>query len=177
VRAEISLRFCRSTLLPGTGYYRTIPCDGAALFLFLSLAGSQDCPKNCICSELSKDIHNVSLRPCQEKFFAFNEQPAIFEPLKHTSNDTLELDHDACPTVNSFTPNSLILTIFNESGCDSAGDLVQGATLSITWGECAGADFQVHRLKPVLAHRLKPVPPQIRSRCPAAWRPVSFDSA
>ncbi len=140
MRAEISLRSCRSTLQPGTGYYRTIPCDGAASFLFLSLAGSQDCPKNCICGELSKDIHNVSLRPCQEKFFAFNEQPAIFEPLKHTSDDTLELDHDACPPVNSFTPNRLILTIFNESGCENARHAFQDAALSITWEQSSQAE-------------------------------------
>jgi hypothetical protein len=101
-----------------------------SVFVFGRLAGL---PKNCICGELSKDIHNVSLRPCQEKFFAFNEQPAIFEPLKHTSNDTLELDHDACPPVNSFTPNRLILTIFNESGCGDAWRAFQGIMLSITW--------------------------------------------
>jgi len=70
-----------------------------------------------MCRGLSKDIHTVSLRPCQEKFFAFNGEPAIFRPLKHTSNGTFELDHDACPPVNSFTPNRLILRIFNESRC------------------------------------------------------------
>jgi hypothetical protein len=68
-----------------------------------------------MCRGLSKDIHTVSLRPCQEKFFAFNGEPATFRPLKHTSNGTLELDHDACLPVNSFTPNRPILTIFNES--------------------------------------------------------------
>jgi len=83
-----------------------------SVFVFGRLAGL---PKNCICRGLSKDIHIVSLRPCQEKFFAFNGEPAIFGSLKHTSNGTLELDHDACLPVNSFTPNRLILTIFNES--------------------------------------------------------------
>jgi hypothetical protein len=48
-----------------------------SVFVFGRLAGL---PKNCICSELSKDIHNVSLRPCQEKFFAFNGQTAILDP-------------------------------------------------------------------------------------------------
>jgi hypothetical protein len=83
-----------------------------SIFVLGRLAGL---PKNCICCGLSKDIHSVSLRPCQEKFFAFNGEPAIFRSLKHTSKGTLELDHDACPPVNSFTPNHLILTIFNEA--------------------------------------------------------------
>jgi hypothetical protein len=83
-----------------------------SVFVVGRLAGL---PKNCMCRGLSKDIHTVSLRPCQEKFFAFNGEPVIFRPLKHTSNGTLELDHDACPPVNSFTPNRPILTIFNES--------------------------------------------------------------
>jgi len=83
-----------------------------SVFVLGRLAGL---PKNCICGGLSKDIHSVSLRPCQEKFFAFNGEPAIFRSLKHTSKGTLELDHDACPPVNVFTPNRPILTIFNES--------------------------------------------------------------
>jgi hypothetical protein len=118
VRAETSLKSCRQPycLAPGTAELR--PAMGLLFFKFLSLADSQDCPKNCVCRGLSKAIHTVSLRPCQEKFFAFNGQPAIFGSLKHTSNGTLELDHDAWPPVNSFTPNRLILTFFNE---DPAG--------------------------------------------------------
>jgi hypothetical protein len=78
------------------------------------LADSQDCQKIARVADISKAIHIVSLRPCQEKFFAFNGQPAIFGSLKHTSNGTFELDHAARLPVNSFTPNRLILTIFNE---------------------------------------------------------------
>jgi hypothetical protein len=81
---------------------------------------------------LSKDIHIVSLRPCQEKLFAFNGEPAISGSEKHTSNGTTELHHDACPPVNSFTPNRLILTIFNEHLRGGTHHDVQYTTLSIT---------------------------------------------
>jgi hypothetical protein len=89
-----------------------------SVFVLGRLAGL---PKNCICRGLSKDIHSVSPRPCQEKFFAFNGEPAGSGSLKHTSNSTLELDHDACPPVNRFTPNRFILTIFNERQCHGSG--------------------------------------------------------
>jgi hypothetical protein len=82
------------------------------------LASSQDCQKIARVAYSRKDIHTVSLRSCQEKFFAFNGEPALLGSLNHTfvhtGYGTLGFNHDACLPVNVFTPNRLILTIFNE---------------------------------------------------------------
>jgi len=81
------------------------------------LASSQDCQKIARVANSRKDIHTVSLRSCQEKFFAFNAEPTLLGSLNHTSTHTgygtLGFNHDACLPVNLFTPNRLILMIFN----------------------------------------------------------------
>jgi len=106
-------------MAPGPAKLRPAMGLRVSVFVFGRLAGL---PKNCMCRGLSKDIHSVSLRACQEKFFAFNGEPAIFRSLKHTSKGTLELDHDACPPVNGFAPNRPILTIFNETHCGRSAE-------------------------------------------------------
>ena len=132
MRAEISLRFCRQPycLAPGTAELR--PAMGLRLSVFCPWPARRIAQKLHM-SRTSKDIHIVSLRPCQEKFFAFNGDPAVSMPLKHTSNGTLELDHVTCPPVNSFTLNRLILTIFNETCPGSAAYSLQHTTLSMIW--------------------------------------------
>src|ERR1700683_2203883 len=45
---------------------------------------------------------------------------------------TLELDHDACPPVNGFTPNRLVLTIFNGRLRSATPCSLEYSMLSIT---------------------------------------------
>jgi hypothetical protein len=137
-------------------------------------------PKNCILRGLSKDIHSVSLCPCQEKFFAFNGETAVSDPLKHTSNGTLELNHDPCLPVNGLTPNRLILTIFNQRS--SAAHTAEAPARYLV--------SNISRYQQVAAIISRVVVPlrttvfmpdrrivQIRNKWPTAGRPVSRDSA
>jgi hypothetical protein len=50
----------------------------------------------------------------KRKILCLQRKPVLFGSLEHTSNDTPELDHGTGRGVNSFTPNRLILMIFNK---------------------------------------------------------------
>ena len=117
MRAEISNKILPATLHPGTGYCQTTPCDGAALsvLVFCQLAGLHE--KLPLVSGLSKDIHSVWLGRCQEKNSFPSTKSRVLNSLKHASRRTPELEHETAWRVNGFTPNRLILTIFNDMDC------------------------------------------------------------
>jgi hypothetical protein len=116
VRAEI-FEDLPATLLPGTGYCQTTPCDRAAclVLILLSFAGSQDCSQNCAHTATVNLYISYGCRWCQEKFFAFKRKQPISGPQHHTTGTSKGLDHAKRARVNRITPNRLILTIFNKA--------------------------------------------------------------
>jgi hypothetical protein len=83
-----------------------------SVLVFCQLAGLHE--KLPLVSGLSKDIHSVWLGRCQEKNSFPSTKSRVLNSLKHASRRTPELEHETAWRVNGFTPNRLILTIFND---------------------------------------------------------------
>jgi hypothetical protein len=133
-----------------------------------------------------KDIHIVSPLQCQEKSLPSMRKRSLSRP-KAPNPSTRELHHAHGRRVNSFTPNDLILSIFNVAltklpSQKTAGQATRPTPDSVT--HYTARTCSIKKNNPSVTVLMKttvlirsPAQRQISSRWPAASRPVNFDSA